>query len=149
MSNGWDLFFSNGLQYYAAGRYSVFAGGNYVAGNILHHAVEMCLKGALEKAGWTLPKLRSLKHDLPKIWRKFKSETGATGLDKFDDEIEALHAYEKIRYPDEIMRGGMHSLIGLRRADLHASSGAGSRHRFQLSLESVDDLILPSPERQA
>jgi hypothetical protein len=78
----WEIFFGNGLQYYAAGRYSFFAGGNYVAGNVLHHAVEMCLKGGLAKTGWSLSKLKKLKHDLPKIWRKFKAETGASGLDQ-------------------------------------------------------------------
>jgi hypothetical protein len=107
MADGWDFFVGNGLQYYAAGRYSFLAGGNYVAANILHHAVEMCLKGALMKAGWPVQKLRKLGHNLPKIWKKFKSETGATGLDKFDPEIEGLHEYEKIRYPDEVLKAGM------------------------------------------
>src|SRR6202043_1798471 len=35
------------MQYYTIGRYSVLAGVNPVAGNLLHHAIEMFLKGAL------------------------------------------------------------------------------------------------------
>jgi hypothetical protein len=138
----WEIFFGNGLQYYAAGRYSFFAGGNYVAGNVLHHAVEMCLKGGLTKTGWSLSKVRRLKHDLPKIWRKFKSETGASGLDQFDDEIEALHRYEKIRYPDEIVKAGMQSALMLRRADrLSASRSGMTQPYYELCLEAIDELI--------
>jgi hypothetical protein len=44
-----NLFFSAGSQYYIAGRFGVFAGLNPVVGNLLHHAIEMDLKGALSK----------------------------------------------------------------------------------------------------
>jgi hypothetical protein len=44
-----ERFFSPATQYYVSARYDVFAGLNPVAGNLLHHAVEMCLKGALSK----------------------------------------------------------------------------------------------------
>ena len=40
-------FFSAGTQYYVAGRYAVIVGLIPVAGNLLHHAVEMFLKGGL------------------------------------------------------------------------------------------------------
>ena len=44
-----ELFFSSATQYYVSGRYAVFAGLTPVVGNLLHHAVEMYLKGALSK----------------------------------------------------------------------------------------------------
>ena len=48
------LFISAGMHYYVAGRYAVFAGLNPTAANLLHHAVEMALKGALAKKGMAL-----------------------------------------------------------------------------------------------
>ena len=45
------LLISSAIDCYAVGRYAVFAGLNPTAGNLLHHAVEMCLKGALAKKG--------------------------------------------------------------------------------------------------
>jgi len=43
----YQRLFDTGMQYYTIGRYSVLAGVNPVAGNLLHHAIEMFLKGAL------------------------------------------------------------------------------------------------------
>jgi hypothetical protein len=54
-------FIATGTQYYVAGRYAVIAGLMPVAGNLLHHAIEMCLKGALsKKAGKSLQQLKKL-----------------------------------------------------------------------------------------
>jgi hypothetical protein len=50
--NGFDVkgaFFDTGSQYYIAGRYAVFAALIPIAGNILHHAIEQLLKGALSE----------------------------------------------------------------------------------------------------
>ena len=63
------LFISAGMHYYVAGRYAVFAGLNPTAANLLHHAVEMALKGALAKKGMDLKALKGLSYDLPRIWR--------------------------------------------------------------------------------
>ena len=55
-----DIFFIfSAIDYYVAGRYSVLAGLNPTAGNQLHHAVEMCLKGGLAKKGKTLDELKN------------------------------------------------------------------------------------------
>jgi hypothetical protein len=40
------IFFSSASQYYVAGRFAVFVALNPVAANLMHHAVEMYLKGA-------------------------------------------------------------------------------------------------------
>jgi hypothetical protein len=47
-----------GSQYYIAGRFLTLAQTIPVAGNLLHHAIEMCLKGALTQSH-TLEKLTS------------------------------------------------------------------------------------------
>jgi hypothetical protein len=71
-----DLFLGSAIHYYVTGRFAVFARFNPTAANLLHHAVEMSLKGALAKRGMNLCDLRDLNHNLPKIWRVFQSEYG-------------------------------------------------------------------------
>src|SRR5499433_2249964 len=58
------LFISAGMHYYVGGRYAVFAGLNPTAANLLHHAVEMALKGALAKKGMDLKALKSVRLQL-------------------------------------------------------------------------------------
>jgi hypothetical protein len=105
------LFISAGMHYYVAGRYAVFAGLNPTAANLLHHAVEMALKGALAKKGMGLKALKALSHDLPRIWREFTAQYGIDGS-PFDGAIAELQKYETIRYPDKIVERGLKSEIG-------------------------------------
>ena len=60
------LLIRSAIDYYAVGRYAVFAGLNPTAGNLLHHAVETCLKGALAKKGKSTDDLKKLRHGLPR-----------------------------------------------------------------------------------
>jgi hypothetical protein len=136
------IFFGNAIQYYVAGRYAFFAGLNTVAANLLHHAVEMCLKGALSKGGRTLPELTKLKHRLPNIWKRFKTQTGDASLDKFDGEVSALQAYEKLRYPDALLKEGMLSGFLLRKPTIPAASDwTGKEPEYVLCLEAIDELF--------
>ena len=105
------LFISAGMHYYVAGRYAVFAGLNPTAANLLHHAVEMALKGALAKKGMDLKALKGLSHDLPRIWREFTAQYGIDGS-TFDGVIAELQKFESVRYPDEIVKQGLKSEIG-------------------------------------
>src|SRR5438094_10182959 len=92
-------FFGMGLQYYAAGRFSVLAGFIPVSGNLLHHAVEMLLKGQLSRR-LTLAQLKRLSHQLVEVWGDFKRNFGDGELDVFDGVVQALENLEAIRYPD-------------------------------------------------
>jgi hypothetical protein len=82
---------------------AVFAGLNPTAANLLHHAVEMTLKGTLAKKGLDLKALERLKHDLPKIWQGFTAQYGIDGR-AFARIIAELQKFETIRYPDKIVR---------------------------------------------
>jgi hypothetical protein len=104
------LFISAGMHYYVAGRYAVFAGLNPTAANLLHHAIEMALKGALAKKGMDLRALKRLSHDLPEIWRQFTAQYGIDSS-TFDGVIAELQKFETIRYPDEIVKHGLASAI--------------------------------------
>src|SRR5260370_6131973 len=107
-------FWDRGCQYYVTGRFAVAAGLNPVAGNLLHHAVEFLLKGALSKTQ-TLDDLRKHSHKLLKIWEVFKTAIGDAALGRFDPAIAALHAYEDLRYPDDALKNGMASTISSHR----------------------------------
>jgi hypothetical protein len=131
-----DLFLGSAIHYYVTGRFAVFARFNPTAANLLHHAVEMSLKGALAKRGMNLCDLRDLNHNLPKIWRVFQSEYGVN-LSNFDAIINELHLYEQIRYPDRILKQGMESSIGWGK---RASSSGGSL-KYTLWLGEIDELM--------
>ena len=140
-TNALELFFSSATQYYVSGRYAVFAGLNPVAGNLLHHAVEMYLKGALSKT-LTLDQLKQLSHNLPTIWERFKAHVVDPGLDAFDALISSLHAFEELRYPDSILSSGMIGTIGVSRMS-GASTGSPVRPepKYELYLEEVDAFV--------
>jgi len=77
-----------------AGRYGMFAGLVPVAAN-LHHGVEMLLKGALSKT-MTLEDLKlQLRHNLPKIWKKFKKQANDESLHGFDRVLKALSKFDE------------------------------------------------------
>jgi hypothetical protein len=87
-------FWERGWQYYIAGRFAISAHLNPVAGNLLHHAIEFLLKGALSKTH-TLRELRQHLHALPPLWEAFKAEIiGDANLSRCDSAVAALHAYD-------------------------------------------------------
>ena len=91
-----ERFFSTACDYYIAGRFAAFARLNPVVGNLLHHAVEMYLKGALAKTK-SLTDLKSFLHNLPKLWEAFKQQANDAALTRFDTTIADLHQFEDIR----------------------------------------------------
>src|SRR5262245_20429579 len=129
------LFISAGMHYYVAGRYAVFAGLNPTAANLLHHAIEMALKGALAKQGMDPKALKGLSHDLPRIWRQF---TAQYGIDSsiFDGVIDELQKFETIRYPDQIVEQGLTSEMGRGKPSLPQAHAM-----FALWLGDIDELM--------
>jgi|SRR6267154_401864 len=99
-------------QYYVAGRYAALVWLIPVAGNLLHHAIEMYLKGCLASSQGAAA-LKQLGHHLPAIWARFKTTFPVDGLDSFDHVVAALDRFEAIRYPEHSMAGGMFSTISL------------------------------------
>ena len=137
-------FFEYGSQYYVAGRYPAFAGLTPIVGNILHHAVEMFLKGGLAKTMALDEMKRKLGHDLPKIWAAFKAQAGDKSLLAFDKVIDTLNNFEDIRYPDQIMSDGAALQIDITKAGAAMTSGSGSGAslpQYSLCLEEIDELV--------
>jgi len=96
MSDATHHFFVLGSQYYVAGRYAAFAALNPIVGNLLHHAVEMLIKGALSKSN-SLDDLRRIGHKLPNLWDAFKQRANDVSLARFDAVIDRLDSFEEVR----------------------------------------------------
>ena len=137
-----EVFFSTATQYYVAGRYGTFAGLVPVVGNLLHHAVEIYLKGGLSKRK-NLAELKKLRHDLPGVWRGFKAQFRDGSLDQFDGGVSTLHAFEELRYPDSVLKKGMSCLVSIERPSSGATTdvATASSPQYDLYLQEVDGLI--------
>lgn len=134
-------FFSTGTQYYVSGRYAVIAGLIPVAGNLLHHAVEMFLKGGLAQL-MELSELKALGHQLPKVWSVFKERLGTDGLERFDPVVTSLHAFEELRYPDSIIFRGAQMTMGVTgQPILGRSAQIIPTPSYELYLSEVDPLV--------
>jgi hypothetical protein len=137
-----DAFFKTGCQYYVAGRFAAFASFHPVVGNLIHHAIEMYLKGALSKTK-SLSDLRKLSHDLPSIWAAFKVQANDPALDRFDAMIAGLHDYEELRYPDSVIAKGMESTINIVRSSLPTGTATGgtSVPPYEVCVQDIDELV--------
>lgn len=135
-------YFRLGTQYYVAGRYAALVWLMPVAGNLLHHAIEMCLKGSLAQ-DLQPDELRKLGHNLQAIWDRFKSALPGDPLERFDQVIAALNRFEAIRYPERILSDGMFTTISLvgPPPDMEPSGPHGPMPEYHLVLKDVDALV--------
>jgi hypothetical protein len=136
--------FRLGVQYLASGRFAVAGGLTPVAANLLHHAIEMFLKGCLVKhIGFSgLPKGRD-GHDLENLWSMFRGHVSDATLARFDSVIKDLHGFESIRYPETLIRDGGRIAIGFaagaRSEDL--STPKPTLPEYQLRVDDIDALV--------
>jgi hypothetical protein len=151
-NKGFDVsrsFFETGSQYYIAGRYAVFAWLKPVGGNILHHAIEQLLKGALSE---TIPldqMKKTFGRDLPTIWSAFKEQANDPMLAQFDQVISTLHVFEELRYMTSVEANSTSCTFYIRKADREAdrksSSSLGTtglaERQYSLCLEEIDKLV--------
>jgi hypothetical protein len=142
MSDASHHFFMLGGQYYVAGRFATFAALNPVIGNLLHHAIEMFIKGAISKSK-SLDELKTIGHKLPKLWDELKRQAKDEPLARFDGVIANLDTFEEVRYPDKIMTDGMASIIAITKAaavTTQQGAAANSVRQYKLCLEEIDEL---------
>jgi hypothetical protein len=105
-------YFKLGTQYYLTGRFATFAGCLPVAGTLLHHALEMFLKGDLI-SHLSRDELKRVGHSLERLWSQYKQSKPSIDLARFDKLVAELHKFEDIRYPDRITDFGMYGTISI------------------------------------
>jgi hypothetical protein len=129
-------------QYYASGRFAILNGILSVSANLFHHAIEMYLKGALAPV-LDIKTMRKLKHNLPQIWACTKQAFPDVNLNIFDIAIDRLNPFERLRYPDNLLREGAHIRFVRLRNEWLPISGDPLRNEpvYDLILEEVDDLV--------
>lgn len=137
-------YFSLAVQYYVAGRFAVHAGLNPVAGNLLHHALELALKGGLARVTSSEDLKKKYMHSLNPLWRDFKSIVSDPRLVRLDPVVSELDHFETIRYPEHVEQHGMLSLIAPipRNQDVKGRSRLPSPvPRYKLYLPEIDELL--------
>jgi len=137
-------FFSSAIQYYVAGRFAVFAGLDPVAGNVLHTAIEMAIKGYLSRKLSAAELKTKYMHSLNPLWRDFKASVADPSLRQFDRTVSELDQFKAIRYPDRVIKHGMLAKIGShRRADEPGVRTIlpGPVPRYTLYLPEIDALF--------
>lgn len=134
-------FFRRGTDYYAVGRFAALNGMFLIAGNLLHHAVEMFLKGTLVRL-IGLEEAQRIRHDLNKLWAEFAIRFPSPEVATFDGPIVELHRFERIRYPNNVIREGMQATFAPFRVERVTSSGPGAATpSYTLVLEDVDAVV--------
>jgi hypothetical protein len=128
------------LQYYIAGRSACFAYSMPVAGNLLHHAVEMVLKHLLAEKGVTESDLHyTFRHDLKKLWRATKNTLADPSLNTYDPVVSTIARMYDVRYP----RRSYSFQMSIRKEPTQPPTGSavkGLRH-YHLNLEDADELM--------
>jgi len=143
MSNNADVqFLRLGVQYYVAGRSAVLAALLPISGNLFHHAIESFLKARLSQK-LSLQKVKALGgrtgHELPPLWDAFKTEFPMARLEEFDGTIADLEHFERLRYPDAVIKEGAEILVGT--GTFIGTPGANPAPRYQIDTLVIDHLV--------
>ena len=136
-----EHFYKIALEYYVSGRAALLCGNSLVTGPLLHHAVEMLLKGQLSKTT-PLADLKNPKqfgHKLLNLWAAFKGLVPTEDLTEFDRMIDELEKFETIRYPDEILTRGAFIGLGFGRGKPATNMTPGrTEPEYQMGVGDVD-----------
>jgi hypothetical protein len=138
-----EFFFDWGTQYYTAGRWACLNGLMPTAGNSLHHAVEMYLKGCLCDV-LTEGQRKGIGHALPSLWSALKARHHDKDLDSHDGVIVKLHEFESLRYPEVVARDGMNVQFSVSvqpEGRLFTRLTLDGRSWYALPLNGVDALV--------
>lgn len=138
----WLHLFAIGMQYYIVGRAAARGHQVPVAGNLLHHAVEMLLKGELSRTLSLEEIKKQYNHFLVRAWNAFKTKHPDKDLSGFDQLIADLDRFEKIRYPDEWLKHGAVMFIDWDRSKSSFQQRAGRKlPEYCIYMNEVDALV--------
>ena len=126
-------------QYLVAGRFAALTHCMPVAGNLLHHAVEMLLKCVLVESH-SLRELKGLGHNLSTLWERFEVLHPNPVHASLRAAIAELEKFERLRYPDSVVLEGMQVSFVVTRAQF-SPLPSGPQPPYHLVLEDIDSII--------
>jgi HEPN domain-containing protein len=133
-------YFRMALEYYIAARFSALSFFMPMSGVMFHQAMELYLKGLLCLL-LTEKKRTRLGHNLWRAWKKYKSLSKDSSLSRFDARVAGLDRYWGVRYPDEIVRHGIHANIAFEKSPAAAVIGGRNQRHYVLVVEEFDELM--------
>ena len=144
----WSHAIRYGIQYYVAGRFAAASGFTPVLANLLHHAVELFLKACLayddpvERIRQYGNSRTGYRHNLPLLWKEFKKRNLAVVQPEFDPIIEALHKFDEIRYPEQLIEGGATIIVDIFAVeDQVRDDRKDDQTSYTLKLPKIDELM--------
>jgi hypothetical protein len=142
----WQLAIRYGLQYYVAGRFATANRFTPVCANLLHHAVELLLKGCLsyDDSRPTIEKYGHKDvygHNILLLWGAFKTRQPAPVPVEFDAIVAALHAFEELRYPEQLIRDGAIIRINPLVEEPIPADRQERERSYNLALPAIDRLM--------
>ncbi len=149
MSVNAQNFYNTGMQYYTLGRYAVVASIHPVAGNILHQAIQMFLKGALarnvpaparDNQAW-LQGLEGSDRKLVELWTDFKKSFPDQQFERHDRVIALLGRFENVSDRSLRLGRGAMCTIGVKGGGMVSDDAWGKPEpHYDLLLEEIEDL---------
>lgn len=125
------------VQYLVAGRSSAICQLVPVSGNLLHHAVELILKALLVR-GVGLRGVFKLGHSLPKIWDAVIAQHPQLDSPERKQTIDELDQFERLRYPDNMLKSGAAIRFGWDRGPKMATMTVPA---YELVMSDIDELF--------
>ena len=133
--------FATGLEYYVAGRCAAQCQLSRVAGNILHHAIEMLLKSELAKQAGLDELKTQYGHKLDKLWRTVKDRHPDEDLARFDQLVASLGGFENVRYPNDYMKHGAAFSIDRSATTIESEQTGLAVPLYALRMAEIDALV--------
>jgi hypothetical protein len=135
-----EEFLKHGMQYYVAAKSAAVAGLLPVTGNLYHHALEMLLKAGLSRTVPVENFRSSFGHRLNRIWEAFKVAFPSSELNRFDSTISDVDRWEKIRYPEEMLRTG--AQISIEWADTPSNGSSPTPPIYKANGSEIDNPVI-------
>ncbi len=132
-------FMDLAMQYHVAGRSAAFCQLVPVAANLLHHSIELILK-ALLVPDLGLKGVFKLNHRLINIWDATVARHPSLDTADRRQTIHNLDQFERLRYPDDVIKNGAGIRLGWDRQPQMSFSPADSP-QYELVIADTDELF--------
>jgi HEPN domain-containing protein len=139
-------FTRRGFEYYIAARFCFLSRFGDIAGILVHHAVEMFLKGGLSKFK-NYKEIKKNGHCLTKLWLEYLELSGKNEKDEsvmeITNQVSSIDSFENLRYPDfELIEGTIKTFEINPSTSIRILDEDQYTNKFTLNLYAIDSLII-------